>query len=246
MNIDQVKVVFSEDVLVDTDDLRLGGDNVASYGVDLFWYDARTFTATWTLSAPIGADKLLIELNADGADPIRDVAGNALDGEWDNPTSISDPSSDTYPSGNGTAGGNFEFRFNVLPGDVNQNGVVQSNDGLMVRAALGTSTVSGGLYSVFKDINANSIIQANDGLSVRSRLGWSLPSGEPGSGMGGMSAPLSEAGGVPAPLSDGGEPAQPTPNPSAVTSPTISPLSGPAASGTSTSAATSNLSGSGR
>jgi hypothetical protein len=123
--------------------------------------------------------------------------------------------------------------------------VVQSNDGLMVRAALGTSTVSGGLYSVYKDVNANAIVQSNDGLSVRSRLGWSLPAGEPGSGMGGMSAPLSEAGGLPAPLSEAGESAQPMPNPSAVTSPTVWPLSGPGASGTSTSAATSNLSGSG-
>ena len=209
MNIDQVKVVFSEDMLVGMDDLRLGGVNVASYGVDLFWYDAGKFTATWTLSAAIGADKLLIELNADGPDPIRDPAGNALDGEWTNPTSKSTPSSSVFPSGNGTAGGNFEFRFNVLPGDVNQNGVVQANDGLTVRAALGTSTSTGGLYSVFKDINANGVIQSNDGLSVRSRLGSPLPSGEPVSGWGGMPAPLSEAGGVPAPLSEAGEPAQP-------------------------------------
>jgi hypothetical protein len=123
----------------------------------------------------------------------------------------------------------------VLPGDVNQNGVVQANDGLTVRAALGTSTSTGGLYSVFKDINANSIIQANDGLAVRSRLGTSLPAGEPGSGMGGLSAPLSEGGGVPAPLSDGGG-SRRAGTPSAVTSPAASP---------SIPIPTSNLSGSG-
>jgi hypothetical protein len=88
---------------------------------------------------------------------------------------------------------------------------------------LGTSTSTGGLYSVFKDINANGVVQSNDGLAVRNKLGSSLPPGEPGSGMGGMSAPLSEAGGVPAPLSEAGEPAQPMPNPSAMTSPAESP-----------------------
>jgi hypothetical protein len=50
-----------------------------------------------------------------------------------------------------------------------------------------------------------------------------------------MSAPLSEAGGL----------AQPVSGLTVMTSPTISPVSGPAASGTSTSAPTSNLSGSG-
>jgi hypothetical protein len=222
-NINQIKVVFSKPVTVDTADLLLSGVSPSTYTVSLFSYDAAAQMATWLFSSSLPADKLLLELNADGTDPIRDASGNALDGEWTNPTSTSTPSSSSFPSGNGTPGGNFCFRFNVLPGDVNQNAVVQSNDGLAVRAALGTSTVSGGLYSPFKDINANAIIQSNDGLSVRNRLGTSLPPGEPTGGMGGAPAPLSEAGGVPAPLSEAGEPAQPIPNPSAMTSPAESP-----------------------
>ena len=234
-NINQIKVVFSKPVTVDTADLLLSGVSPSTYTVSLFSYDAPAHMATWLFSSSLPADKLLLELNADGTDPIRDASGNALDGEWTNPTSTSTPSSSSFPSGNGTPGGNFCFRFNVLPGDVNQNAVVQSNDGLLVRAALGTSTVSGGLYSPFKDINANAIIQSNDGLAVRSRLGTALPPGEPTGGMGGAPAPLSEAGG----LTQSGS------APSLMTSPTISPLSGPAASGASTSAATSSLSGSG-
>jgi hypothetical protein len=222
-NINQVKVVFSESVLVDSADVLLSGSIVPTYAVGGFSYDAVTFTATWTLSASIAADKVRLQLNADGTDPIRDGESNTLDGEWTNPASTSTPSSSVFPSGNGSAGGNFDFRFNVLPRDVNQNGVVQSNDGLLVRAALGTSTSTGGLYTVFKDINANGVIQSNDGLAVRNKLGSTLPPDEPGFGMGGMSAPLSEAGGVPAPLSEAGEPAQPIPNPSAMTSPAESP-----------------------
>ena len=48
-------------------------------------------------------------------DSVTDVAGNALDGEWDNGT-------DTYNSGDGAAGGDFAFRIDILPGDVNQVG----------------------------------------------------------------------------------------------------------------------------
>ena len=56
-------------------------------------YDPTTFTATWTLPQAIGPDKLLLQLNADGSDPIEDSAGNRLDGEWTNPTSTTQSSS---------------------------------------------------------------------------------------------------------------------------------------------------------
>ena len=68
----------------------------------------------------IADNKLLIELNAAGSNPIEDSAGNKLDGYWVNPTSTTQASSSTYPSGNGTPGTNFLFRFNMLPGDVDQ------------------------------------------------------------------------------------------------------------------------------
>jgi hypothetical protein len=201
VNINMIKVVFNDYVIIDSADLLLSGVRTPTYAVSMFSYDNNAKTATWILSGSVPSDKVILELNADGPDPIRDLVGHNLDGEWTNPTSTGSTGTSVYPSGNGVAGGNFCFRFNVLPGDVNQNGVVQSNDGLLVRAALGTSTVSGGLYSVYKDVNANAIVQANDGLSVRSRLGSSLPTGEPTGGMGGASAPLSEAGELTGPLS---------------------------------------------
>ena len=52
--------------------------------------------------------------------------GAALDGEFTTTTS-------NFPSGDGTAGGDFNFRFNILPGDVDQNGVVTGLDGGDVR-----------------------------------------------------------------------------------------------------------------
>ena len=78
---------------------------------------------------PADTEKFVIGVdNADGSDPIEDAAGNRLDGDWTNPTSTSDTGDRVYPSGNGVAGGNFDFRFNVLPGDANQDGVVNFSD----------------------------------------------------------------------------------------------------------------------
>ena len=117
-------------MVVDKADLILSGINTAAYNVSggTFSYDPVTFTATWTLPQVIGRDKLLLRLNADGSNPIQDAAGNRLDGEWTNPTSEAQASSDTYPSGNGTAGGDFVFRFNVLPADANQDSAVDISD----------------------------------------------------------------------------------------------------------------------
>jgi hypothetical protein len=57
------------------------------------------------------------------------LGGNRLDGEWDNPTSLSDTLSDTFNTGgDGTAGGTFNFHVTLLPGDVNRDNLVTSGD----------------------------------------------------------------------------------------------------------------------
>jgi hypothetical protein len=63
----------------------------------------------------------------------------ALDGEWENPTSLADISSDTFPSGNGTAGGTFEFRFNALSSDANRDLAVDAADYAIWRANYATA-----------------------------------------------------------------------------------------------------------
>ena len=81
-NIDEIKVTFNENVTVAQADLMLVGVNTTSYNVagGTFGYNAATFTATWTLPAAIPDDKLLLELNAAGNNPIEDALGNRLDG----------------------------------------------------------------------------------------------------------------------------------------------------------------------
>jgi hypothetical protein len=180
-NIDQIKVVFSENVVVDQADLLLSGVNTPAYDVGggTFNYDPTTFTATWTLPQAMGADKLLLALNADGSGPIVDRAANRLDGEWTNPTSTTQPSSSTYPSGNSAAGGEFLFRFNVLPGDATQDGVVNFTDLSKLLASYGTN--SGASWSQ-GDFTGDGAVNFTDLSKLLAYYGQSLPSGEPPAG----------------------------------------------------------------
>ena len=165
-----------------TGDLLLSGVNTATYNVSggTFSYDSATFTATWTLPQAIGPDKLLLQLNADGSNPIEDESGNRLDGDWTNPTSTSDNRElHSFPSGDGTAGGDFLFRFNVVPGDVDaNNGVNLGRLPLWIGQNSGRFPGSGG-YDIRYDVDGNGGINLGDALLVRARLGYVLPSAEP-------------------------------------------------------------------
>jgi uncharacterized delta-60 repeat protein len=183
VNVDQITVAFSENVAIDKSGLLLSGINAATYNVigSTFSYDAATFAATWVLPQAIGADKLLIHLNADGADPIADESGNRLDGEWTNPTSTAQPSSSIYPSGDGNPGGDFLFRVNVLPGDANRDGYVKTSDALAILPNLNKAAGTSG-YTPFIDVDGNGQIKTTDTLAVLPKLNTSLPSGEPVAG----------------------------------------------------------------
>jgi hypothetical protein len=176
--INQIKVVFSENVTVGQSDLLLSGVNTTAYNISggTFSYNSATFTATWTLPQAISPDKLMLALNADGSDPIEDSVGNRLDGEWTNPTSTTQPTSSTYPSGDGTAGGNFDFRLNVLPGDASQDSTVNFTDLSKLLAHYGTT--SGASWSQ-GDFNSDGAVNFSDLSILLASYGKSLPSGEP-------------------------------------------------------------------
>jgi len=183
-SIDQVKIAFTEDVNVSQGDLSVHGVNVPDYAITGFGYDPGSRTATWTFSAPITADKLLLALS----DDVTDTAGNRLDGEW------SDGSS-TFPSGNGAEGGDFQFRLNVLPGDCDQSAEVRTPDWRAARAQLGAVPGDAG-YSVFLDVDGSGDIRTPDWRSVRSHLGDELPAGEPTAPLGAMAMIAAMSGAV--------------------------------------------------
>ena len=181
INLNKVSIRFGENVAVAADDLVVRGINNLTYplaATNNFTYDAATSTATWTLATTgIINDKVLLELDADAAG-VSDVAGSRLDGEWTNPVAPA-VSADTYPSGDGTAGGDFLFRFNVLPGDVNRSGgSVIGSDVTLVRNNQNFSPGTGG-YTIFRDVNGSASILGSDVTAVRNRQGLSLPAGEP-------------------------------------------------------------------
>ena len=159
-------------------DLVLTGVNVPSYGFSAFSYDAVAHRATWTISQNLSRDKLLLDLDGSTANAVADTAGNRLDGEWTNPT-WSPPSAptggDAWPSGDGTAGGDFQFRINVLPGDVNQDGTVNVSD-LAVLAANYRKSLTGWANG---DFNCDGVVNVSDlaVLAANYRLG--LPVAEP-------------------------------------------------------------------
>lgn len=171
-NIDQIKITFSEDVNVQAADMSLTGKNATSHAFSDFFYDPQSKIATWTLAAPLAKDRLLIDLDANGIDPVKNLAGDILDGEWTN-------NADTFPSaGNGEAGGDFEFLVNVLPGEVNATTQVTSLDYALTRSQEGKSTTSTG-YNFKYDVNGSGLIETSDWQFVLGKLGNVLPTGNP-------------------------------------------------------------------
>jgi hypothetical protein len=167
-NVNQVSVRFSEPVTVQADDLYLAGATVRQYPVVAVAYDAQAFIATWTLSQSLSNDKLLVHVRG----RVSDADHNPLDGEWTD-------GADAYPSGDGIADGLFQFRINVLPGDVDQSGSpVNAADLRTVRSSQVTSRDAG--YSPFCDVDGSGAVNAADLDAVRAGQRSPLPATNPG------------------------------------------------------------------
>jgi len=91
-----------------------------------FNYDVGTMTGTWRFIGWTFGDQYLISLS----DAVTDIEGNALDGEWTNPSQLStiNAAVSEFPSGDGYAGGDFNFVVTLLPGDANLDLVVDAAD----------------------------------------------------------------------------------------------------------------------
>ena len=165
VGLNRVSIRFSHDVAADMSDLAVTGVNTASYAVADYGYDPSTFTATWYLAQPLRNDRVTLHLDADPGG----VAGatGRLDGEWAD-------GSRAYPSGDGTAGGDFRFRLNVLPGDVDRNGSVLANDYSAVKSRFFQNTSSPN-YTAFHDVDGSGSILANDYSEVKRRFFNVLP-----------------------------------------------------------------------
>jgi hypothetical protein len=180
-NVNQVSITFSKDVQVQKDDLSVRGTNVPNYafapGATGFAYDAATRTATWTFSDPLAKDRILLDLDSASPNGVRVDNGEFLDGEWFN-------GGDSFPSGNGIGGGDFLYRMNVLPGDVNRSNTVVADDFSEVKKRFFRSTNAPGpagdtQYTVFHDTDGSGQIVAADFSAVKQRFFNTLPGPQP-------------------------------------------------------------------
>jgi uncharacterized repeat protein (TIGR01451 family) len=104
-----------------------------------------TSTLTWTIT-PIALGNFTTTLIGTGTNAIKDAAGNALAG-----------------------GSGFSQSLKVLYGDVNDDGVVNSQDLVLVNNATKQP------YNILMDMDGDGAITTNDVKVVQSRIGTSLP-----------------------------------------------------------------------
>jgi hypothetical protein len=169
-NIDQIILRFDKDVDIDEADLSLSGVNTISYAFSKFHYDPIGHVAIWTLTAPLNKDRVQIDLDTNGAKPVSDLDGNVLDGEWTNKVSTI--------SGNGTAGGDFQFQFNVLPTDCDNTGRITTVDYSLIYNLTGKLLGTAG-YVASRDIDGNGSIDIGDWLEAVLRFNDQRPPGSP-------------------------------------------------------------------
>jgi hypothetical protein len=141
------QVVFSEPVDVQADDLSLTGVTGATYNFADISYNPATFTATWTLTAPIGIDRLTLRLDGTTAAGVADA-----------------------PGGN-RLGADVVRRFGVLPGDLDGNGFVTKAEAAAVKRQVGKR------YPTNKgaDVDGDGVVTATDYAIVKLNVGKRVP-----------------------------------------------------------------------
>ncbi len=187
-NIDTISVAFSRDVNVTQSSIQLIGSSSApaapSLSSAVYSYNSSTFTATWSFASPLALNKYLLSIPSSAV--TSKATGSQLDGDVTTGVTV-------LPSGNGVAGGDFNFRFNILPGDTDQiatasQPVSQQEVTHILPHMLAAVTQAN--YDVYMDTLAKGRITGLDLSAVQAALGQTLPQNDPqpsGGGGGGQS-----------------------------------------------------------
>lgn len=169
---DTISITFSEDVNVVAENLRLVGLRTFNLPtVAEFSYDIGTMTAMWRFDDLVANDHYLISLS----DAVTDIEGNRLDGEWVNPVSVTTTNSavSEFPSGDGDAGGHFNFVMTLLAGDINCNNIALESPGDKFDDIIQNTWYEGDFNG---DSNVNEDDEAlaapNDGLNLQTAAIW--------------------------------------------------------------------------
>jgi hypothetical protein len=127
-----------------------------------FEYDPATFTASWYISGGyLHAGQYILKVT----DAVVDAqTGAKLDGEWVNPlhTTVGNQAVSEFPSGNGTAGGNFLFAMTILPGDINRDNQLDWSD---------IQLINEGYWEILGDFNQDGNVDSLDADDLDTELG---------------------------------------------------------------------------
>lgn len=136
---DTISITFNEQVNVQSADLRVVGMATATVPtLAEFNYNPATKTAAWRYTGLLAKDYYILSLS----DTVTDAEGYRLDGEWVNPLNLTTTNAavSEFPSGNGAAGGDFNFLFTLLAGDANLDATVGIADLSILAANYGILT----------------------------------------------------------------------------------------------------------
>jgi hypothetical protein len=160
-----ISIAFSEPVNLTQSSLTLYNSLGSVVPTSGFSYNSSAMIATWQFSSPLAANKYVMNL---AANSVSDTLGIPLDGEW--ATSVS-----TFAagSGDGTPGGDFNFYFDVLPGDANSTGTVTNGDVLITKLQVGAPSTS---TNYRLDVNGSDTITNGDVLLEKLQIGSNINS----------------------------------------------------------------------
>lgn len=136
--VDRITIESSEPLVGVTGGVFLKGDKIKNYQLsDLIESPNEkhglTFMYSWKVSPRIDLDQLMLIVT----DQVVDQSFNKLDGDWVNPTTYDQLLSQSFPSGNAMTGGHFNFRFNIMAGDLNGDVRVNLSDFATLKNGLG-------------------------------------------------------------------------------------------------------------
>ena len=164
-NINTISVSFSGSVSnIGLGSLKLvggtGGGAAAAPSATGFTSDGSN-TYTWSLSGNLGNNKYIFAIATIGTTSFGTSGTKVTDANGAGISGTFTTGSSSFPSGNGLAGSTFDFSFNVLPGDGNQNATVNSLDSAGAKALNNDHETTAG-YSPYFDYLGAGIINSND------------------------------------------------------------------------------------
>ncbi len=162
-----VRLTFSEAVTIAPGAIRAWGVASGPIPLSTSW-NAAANELTVTFIPAITAERVTLVVGPG----VTGEFGDELDGE------VPNPRFPTIPTGDGNAGGVAVFRWDVLQGDANRDGVTNAADAQAVLAALGTCGIeplADPDFDANADLNIDGCVNVLDVQILLSGLGGSLP-----------------------------------------------------------------------